>query len=312
MNLQSLIEQYIAFRKGLGEYQGSNARTLRAFGRAIGPGAKIADVRPEQVDVFLAGTGPRTLTWHIKLSVLRPFYRYAVSRGFVNSVPLPTMIPKRPPAFVPYIFSHEEIRRLLRMVDADQRRQICLEPVTMRTVLLLLYGAGLRVSEAVNLDRADVDLVGGVLTIRRTKFGKSRLVPLGPQLRPVLVEYAARMGGHVIVDTPFFTTRTGRRIKKDTLQHNFRFLCGQAGVRRVDGARFQPRLHDLRHSFAVHRLTSWYRQGADVQVLLPQLSAYLGHVHIRHTQVYLTMTPELLHEAGQRFERYAGKEVGHA
>jgi integrase len=101
-------------------------------------------------------------------------------------------------------------------------------------------------------------------------------------------------------------------VTTDTLRHNYRLLCERAGVRREDGARYQPRLHDLRHTFAVHRLTSWYRQGADVQRLLPHLSVYLGHVHIRTTQVYLSMTPELLQEANIRFERYAGKEEADA
>jgi integrase len=100
----------------------------------------------------------------------------------------------------------------------------------------------------------------------------------------------------------------GTQVKPNELQYNFRHFRNLAGIRRADGAHEQPRLHDLRHTFAVHRLTSWYRQGANVQRLLHLLSVYLGHVHIRHTQVYLTMTPELLHEAGLRFERYAGKE----
>jgi integrase len=106
--------------------------------------------------------------------------------------------------------------------------------------------------------------------------------------------------------------RSGGRLKADTLRHYYRILCDQVGISRADGGRYQPRIHDLRHTFAVHRLTSWYRQGADVQKLLPLLSVYLGHVHIRATQVYLSMTPELLEEAGNRFELYAAtKEVWH-
>lgn len=309
MNLQKLIEQYIGHRRSLGEMQGSNAGTLRAFGRAIGARADVTDVRAEQVDAFLAGTGPRTLTWHIKLSVLRPFYRYAVSRGYVAVSPLPVVIPKRPPPFVPYIYSHEELRRLLQAAVTD-RRQACLEPTTMYTLVLTLYGAGLRVQEAVNLDRGDVDLVGSVLTIRQTKFGKTRLVPVGPQLGAALARYATRAPTPG-AESPFFTTRNGARVKTDTLRHNYRIVCERAGIRRADDVRYQPRIHDLRHTFAVHRLTSWYRQGADVQRLLPLLSVYLGHVHLRHTQVYLSMTPELLHEAGRRFERYAATEGCH-
>jgi site-specific recombinase XerD len=307
MNLQLLIEQYITHRRSLGESQGSNGRALRAFGRAIGAGADIADVRGEQVDAFLVGTGPITLNWHIKHGTLRAFYHYAVSRGYVATAPLPAVIPKRPPPFAPYIFSREDLRRLFQAADSDPHRHACLEPVTMRTTLLLLYGAGLRVREAVDLNHADVDLDGSLLTVHESKFGKTRLVPFGPQLGSSLARYATRVRPSA-AEAPFFTTRAGARVKTDTLRHNYRLLCERAGVRREDGARYQPRLHDLRHTFAVHRLTSWYRQGADVQRLLPHLSVYLGHVHIRTTQVYLSMTPELLQEANLRFERYAGKE----
>lgn len=179
----------------------------------------------------------------------------------------------------------------------------------MRTVFLLLYGAGLRRQEALNLEWADVDWNASLLTIRRTKFLKTRLVPFGPQLGRVLAAYkqaqVRKMAG------PIFTTRTGVRIDPQVIQKYFRFICKRAKVFRTDSTRFQPRLHDLRHTFAVHRLISWYRQGADVQKLLPQLSTYLGHVCIEHTQVYLTMTPPLLNEAGKRFGQYAGQEGHH-
>ncbi len=310
MTLQKLIEQYIAQRKSLGEQQNTNGRALRSFGRAIGAEVDVAGVRPEQVDAFLDCSGPVTLNWHIKHSVLRNFYRYAVSRGYVTVAPLPSIIPKRPPPFVPYIYSHDDLRRLLQAVDADKRLQTCIAPVTMRTILLVLYGAALRLQEAIDLNREDVAFKDSVMTVQQTKFGKTRLVPFGKQLGQALTSYAARMTWSQ-PNAPFFATRTENRVKADTLQHNYRILCDRAGVRRNDGARYQPRLHDLRHTFAVHRLTSWYQQGADVNTLLPLLSVYMGHVHLRHTQVYLTMTPDLLHEAGSRFERYAGKEETH-
>jgi site-specific recombinase XerD len=250
-----------------------------------------------------------TVTWHDKFRRLRSFFHYAISRGYLAVAPLPTVIPRRPPPFVPYIFTREELRRLFQVIDADQRKS-CLEPATMHALILLLYGAGLRLREAVNLTNADVDLQRALLTVRNTKFGKTRWVPFGPQLGQTLRPYAARVQAPQ-PQAPFFTTRPGSGVKPDTLQHNFRILCNRAGIRRTDGANEQPRLHDLRHTFAVHRLTAWYQQGADVQRLLQHLSVYLGHVHIRHTQVYLSMTPELLHEASQRFEHYAGKEGCH-
>lgn len=309
MNLQQLIQQYITYRRSLGECPRKDGGHLGAFGRSIGADADIADVRAEQVDTFLAGAGPITATWHIKLSVLRPFYRYAISRGYLAVAPLPTVVPKRPPTFVPYIFSHEDLRHLLRAIDTDNRYRTCLKPATMRTMLLLLYGTGLRISEAVNLNCADVDLKVFLLTVRHTKFFKTRLVPFGTQLGSALASYARiRVSER---EAPFFTLRNGTRVKSDTFHHNFRILCKRAGIQRADGARYQPRVHDLRHTFAVHRLTSWYRQGADVQKLLPQLSTYLGHAYLRGTQVYLNMTPELLQEANRRFEHYARKEGCH-
>jgi site-specific recombinase XerD len=181
-------------------------------------------------------------------------------------------------------------------------------------MILLLYGAGLRVSEAVALPLGDVDLPNALLTVRNTKFHKTRLVPLGADLQQVLAQYLAQRqaAGHShCLGTPFFVLRRGTPVSVQIVEQNFRCLCAYAGVRRSDGARYQPRLHDLRHSFAVHRLTSWYRQGADVQMLLPSLSTYLGHVNLAATQVYLTMTPELLQEASRRFQQYAFEERYH-
>ena len=309
MNLIQLIEQYVAFQQSLGTAFLTDASILRAFGRALGAKTRLGDIRPRHVDAFLGRTRPVTITWHDKFRRLRSFFHYATSRGYLAKAPLPTVIPKRPPPFVPYIFAREELCRLFQVIDGDQRKS-CLEPPTMHALILLLYGAGLRLREAVNLTCSDVDLHEAILTIRNTKFGKTRLVPFGPHLGQSLTRYAARAKAPR-ADAPFFTTRMGARVKPDTLQHNFRILCNRAGIRRTDGANEQPRLHDLRHTFAVHRLTSWYQQGADVQRLLQHLSVYLGHVHIRHTQVYLSMTPQLLHEAAQRFERYAGMEKYH-
>jgi len=310
MNLQRLIEQYISFQQSLGSVFTTDAISLRAFGRARGPQASVASVCPRNVDAFLGKARPVTTTWFGKLSRLRQFFKYAVSRGYLSTLPLPAVLPQRPPAFVPYVYSRDEIRRLLRVIDSD-RRSACLEPATIRTMVLLFYGAGLRLREATNLTRADVDLSRSLLTIHNTKFGKTRLVPVGSQLSGALSQYDGTRSAGRSTETPFFTTRSGVPVKPDTLEHNFRILCDRAGIRRTEGTGEQPRIHDFRHTFAVHRLTSWYQQGADVQRLLHHLSVYLGHVHLRHTQIYLSMTPELLHEASQRFERYAETEGYH-
>jgi site-specific recombinase XerD len=178
----------------------------------------------------------------------------------------------------------------------------------LRTVILLLYGAGLRVSEVLNLDCGDVEVDVSLLTIRNSKFHKSRLVPVGPQLALMLKCYRRwRQANHGKDDpkTPFFVGRDGKRLAHRALSVAFRQVCIRAGIRRPSKVRFQPRMHDLRHAFAVHRLTEWYRQGVDVQKFLPQLSVYMGHCCLSSTQAYLNMTPELLQQASDRFERYA-------
>jgi integrase len=311
MNLQNLINQFVAFRQTLGERFETNAKFLRAFARAVGQTTEVTQVTLGQVNAFIAGAGPVTTGWYGRYKALRGFYRYALSRGYVAVVPLPVVVPKPPPAFVPYIYSLDELRGLLKAIPSCLRACHQLEPETVRAIILLLYGAGLRVGEALALSRADVDFEAAVITVRQAKFFKTRLVPLGPQLAGVLAEYAGRClppdlrAGR---EDPFFITRGKTRVHRNTLGVAFRSFCVAAGVRRPPGARYQPRMHDLRHTFAVHRLTAWYREGADVQKLLPQLSVFLGHAQLAATQVYLSMTPELLHEAGARFERYARKE----
>lgn len=308
MNLVQLINQYVQYRQSLGERFDSNGRILRAFGRAVGESTHPDQVCPKQVNDFIHGNGPITNARRKRHDAVFGLYQYAVSRGFAHSNPLPPEAPPWGPSLVPYIYTREEIRRLLSACETYPFENLC-EPITARTLVLLLYGTGVRIREGINLEEDHVDLQNSVLTIRNTKFYKSRLVPFGSQLNQVLTEYAKqrRPPRPTAGDRPFFTSRTGAKLNQDTFTRLFRRLCNYAGIHRPD-ARYQPRLHDLRHTFAVHRLTSWYEQGADVQKLLPKLSVYLGHVHLGGTQHYLSMTPELLQAAGQQFEQYLAKE----
>lgn len=310
MRLDLAITNYLAYRKALGDRFHTNERILKSFCRAIGGETEITDIRAEQVNTFLNSAGPMTASWHIKHGVLLGFYRYALSRGLTTTSPLPTVKPQCPRTFVPYIYSHEELRRLLGAALTYQKHRGHLEPYMAQTLLLLLYGAGLRVSEALALRLADVDLTQATLTIHDSKFFTSRLVPIGRSLNEALRQYAVRreQAGHSQNDdAPFFVKRNGQPVRIWNMEKAFQKIRRKAGVSRTDGGRHQPRLHDLRHTFAVHRLTSWYQEGKDVQQLLPQLSIYLGHRRLAHTSVYLTMTPELLAQAAQRFERYALK-----
>jgi integrase len=184
----------------------------------------------------------------------------------------------------------------------------------MRTLLLVLYGAGLRLGEAARLKHEDVDFRKSALTIRETKFGKSRLVPIGRDLVNILRLYRMRHRPRFGYERPptVLATKIGMMIRNDHADHQFQWLRKEAGVLRFDTARYQPRLHDFRHTFAVTRLVTWYREGKDVQRMLPLLSTYLGHCGIDETSVYLQMTRELLQEANRCFERYVFAEVDHA
>ena len=308
------VTQYVTFRQAAGADFRPTAQVLDAFCRAVGPDTEIAQIPPERVRAFIDGHGPLTRYWHRKHSALRGFSCYAANHRLVEPVPLPSIIPKQPPSLLPYLFTREEVRRLLEATSHYRTGRFHLEPHTFRALLLLLYGAGLRIGEALHLTLADVDLPAAVVTIRDTKFYKTRLVPLGPDLCAAMRHYAEQRQQALLplpAESPFFVDRKGRRLRGGTVRRAFAQLRRCAGVSRTDGARYQPRLHDLRHAFVGHRLTSWYRAGADVQRLLPQLSTYLGHVSVAATQVYLTMTPELLREACLRFERYADQEGHH-
>ena len=311
MTLREAVDRYVALRQAGGADFRATASVLATFCRAVGEAADVADIPVARVHTFVNGTGPLTRYWHRKYSALRGFYRYATARRWVAQTPLPATIPKPPPSIEPYIFTRAEMRRLLDATTTYRRPPLRIEPHTFRALLLLLYGTGVRVGEARRLTLADVDLPAALLTVRDTKFYKTRLVPLGADVTRAMQHYAERRQTDAAPQheaAAFFVDRHGAPLRSSTLRHAFAQLRHRARVVRQDGARYQPRLHDIRHTFAVRRLTAWYRDGADVQTLLPHLSTYLGHVNVAATQVYLTMTPELLRAACIRFERYASVE----
>jgi len=219
---------------------------------------------------------------------------------------MPAVVLKVPKTFMPYIYTRAEIRKLLDATSLSQEKNWCaMSAQTFRTLLLFLYGTGLRLGEALRLERRYVDLADAVVRVEQTKFYKSRLVPLGPDVGQLLARHLAQRKPEDSTCQNVFQTKSSEPIELQTVDLSFRRLRQHAGIARYDFTAFHPRVHDLRHSFAVHRLVAWYQQGKDVQRLLPALSTYLGHVDLSGTQRYLTMTPELLQQASERFEQYA-------
>jgi integrase len=308
MKLAAVIDNYVGFKRALGMRLRSEAASLRRFSRVMGK-IDMADVKPKAVQSFIVGKEPVTASCKQNLSVLSSFYRYAIGRGFVTTSPLPATLPKIPPSPPIYIYTTDDLKHLLEATASLQTSKAPWRGRAFRTLLLLLYGTGLRIGEALALTLHDVDLVNHVITVRNAKFFKERLVPCGPRLTAELAEYAHihrhRQPLPAGEGSSFFANSLGTRWDLAATQKFFRLLCLQAGVVREGGPRRQPRLHDLRHTAAQHRIEAWYREGKDVQRLLPQLATYLGHRDVVGTQRYLHMTPELLREANQRFERYA-------
>lgn len=311
MNTLEVIDTYLAARRALGVRLERADRYLRQFARETG-NAPLSEISREAVARFLQGKSVPKATWRAKRSTLAGLYRYAIGRGIVTVSPLPDHPPKFSPPQTPYVYSPAEVQRLLDGTAVLDHPASRLQATTYRTLLLVLYSTGLRVGEAIALRLCDVDLTGCSITVRSTKFYKTRVVPIGPRLSEQLATY---LGRRRRLDLPaqessaLFCTRTGNRLYYPEVITNFQRIRSAAGIVTPPGEPRAPRLHDLRHTAAVHRVLAWYRADRDVQQLLPALATYLGHVDIRSTQRYLQMTPELLHEANQRFAQYAGPEV---
>lgn len=307
MKLAEAVDSYLTLKRSLGAVFSAETRILHSFARSLND-IPLDEIDGEAAYTFCRGTGPPTRWWERKHYTLRDFFAYLVSRGHMSASPLPELAPRIPRSFEPYIYSREELQRLLDSTEILADNGSPLQHTMFRTLLLVLYGAGLRPSESLRLRCCDVDLDDRVLAIWDTKFFKSRLVPIGTALTVALQTYCnARKYLPMPADarSAFFASRTGGTISLSKLEKAFVRLREHAGIRSPPSARWQPRLHDMRHTFAVHRLVAWYREGADVQACLPLLSTYLGHANISGTQAYLTMTPELLAEASKRFQRYA-------
>jgi integrase/recombinase XerD len=313
MKLIDVINDYVVLQQSLGMRFESASRLLQQFSRNMG-NIRIDEVKPEAVTIFLRGVGPLSATWVLKSSVLSGLYRFAIGRGYVNSSPLPANRPKLPPPQTPYVYSTDELRRLIDGTSILYAAHSRLQAPSYRTLIMLLYGGGLRIGEALGLTVRDIDLVQRIVTVRKTKFFKTRLVPIGPKLTQELAAHIAlrqQLSMPTGEDSALFTTRTGRAW---SYQHVITLFQRARRAARIDcpvGELRPPRLHDLRHTAAVHRVIAWYRSGKDVQRLLPQLATYLGHTEVRSTQSYLRMTPDLLQEASQRFAHYSQCGGGH-
>lgn len=298
----------------LAEHVENYLRIRRALGfRLVGEGVLLAEFvacaeRAGQSTVTtefaLAWTRRPTNATHNYLSrrlrAVRTFARYLHALDPACEVPSQELLPAKKYRPAPYLYRDQEIIALMAAAGALRPP---LRAATFRALIGLLACTGLRIGEAIALDRDDVDLTNGLLTVRDSKFGKSREVLLHSSTVAALQEYEGTRDRLCRHPTPrsFFITTRGTRIAHPTIYLPFRALLVQAGITHpVPGRRV--RVHDLRHSFAVRTLLGWYRDGGDVQARMPLLSTYMGHVDPAATFWYLSAAPELLALAADRLE----------
>lgn len=242
--------------------------------------------------------------WAYRLSIVRTFARYRSATDPRTQIPPEGLLPFRPKRARPYLYTTEEIESLLRAALSLPAKE-GLRPWTCHCLFGLLTVTGLRLGEARNLELPDVDLKTAVLTIRSGKFGKSRLIPIHSSTCRVLANYIERrdrLWAARPVSPYLFVSNRGNRLDNKNIHRTFYALSRQIGLRGQNDSR-GPRLHDLRHRFAVMTLLRWYQAGEDAERRLPILSAYLGHVHVSDTFWYLSAWPELMREAMSRLER---------
>ena len=301
--LSDELDRYLIIRRSLGYDLRTTERVLRKFV------AFAEQERAEHVsthlflrwqDVF--GHAHRA-TWAARLGMVRLFSQWLCGIDPHHEVPPLALIPARHRRSRPYIYSQDEIRRLI--AAATELPSVNgIRGLTYSTLFGLIAVTGLRVSEAIGLDIPDVDLEAGILTIRCGKLGKERLLPLSESTQTQLAHYASERD-RLLGTRPrsFFVSDQGGRPTDCSARYTFAIICQRIGLRPAQ--RFHrhgrgPRIHDLRHAFAVHTLLDWYRSGKDPAREMIRLTTYLGHANPAHTYWYLEAVPELLELASQR------------
>jgi integrase/recombinase XerD len=311
MSLSQHLQRYLSVRRSLGYDLSTSGRVLKQF-------VSFLDTQNEHyvtAELFLqwkqAFGAASQSTWAHRLSMVRQFALWLHSLDAAHQVPPQSLIPSRYRRKSPYIYSQEDIRRIVEEA-AHLPSQNGLRAITYPAFFGLVSVTGLRISEAIALQVGDVDLENGIINVRQGKNGRQRLLPLTECTNTYLNEYTRKRNRLLAHSAEaFFVSDEGLPLTDCTVRYNFAQVCQRIGLRAAQ--RFHrhgvgPRVHDLRHTFAVRVLINWYKQGKDINEELLKLVNYLGHQNLKHTYWYLEAIPELLALASQRVEAY-GQEV---
>jgi site-specific recombinase XerD len=310
-SLAALLNQFVQYKQALNRKYHADAEVLRLFDRYL-QNRHIAGweaIDSALIDDFLKSRHRLSPgSYNHLLGVLRRFFAFAIMQEWIQCSPVTASPRRNTGSRTPYLFNLDSARRLLTVARSlPERPSARYRGLVYEMVFALLYGLGLRVSEAARLKLADADLTRDTLFIRETKFSKSRIVPLGPNLAQRLKRYVEQRHGTCSEpELPLFSFTTRGCISVGTIGMTFHALVPKLELHIPPGVS-PPRVHDLRHSFAVATLLRWYREGIDPNRRLMSLATFLGHVDPNSTAMYLTMTEDLLHEAAQRFHAMAPK-----
>jgi site-specific recombinase XerD len=269
----------------------------------------LAEITPEILDAFFLGRPrDRPRSFNHLVGVVSRLFEWMVEHEIIDRSPVTTNLRRPGRTRTPCIFDLPTVQRLIDIAATlpDTNKGVLRGP-SYATIFSLLFGLGLRVGEVARLRCRDVDQDRSILTIRDTKFSKSRLVPMGPQLAGRVASFLAvrtERAGRLSPDDPVFSFTGGRAINPGTISQTFHALVPKLGITVPEGAR-APTAHHLRHSFAVGRLLRWYREDGNPAANLMKLATFMGHVEPASTAVYLTITAELLNAAAERFEQFA-------
>ncbi len=310
-DLATAARRFLEYRRALGRKYISEEHELRLLVRFAGAHGinQLDQLTAQSLENFLASRRrDRPRSFNHLLGVIRGFLDWSVIQELMAVSPLEVRRRRVTASRIPFIFDIVQARRLLAAAAAlpDNSRARQRGP-TDRAIFGLCYGLGLRAGEVCGLCLGDVDTDRSLLVVRGGKFGKSRFVPHGPRIAELIGgQVQRRLTTHPESDAtaPLFSFDGRRRIHPGTASQTFHALVGTLGLTRSDGIS-PPRLHDLRHSFAVGCLLRWYREGSDPASRLNQLSTFMGHVDPTSTAVYLAITPGLLGEANRRFEAFS-------
>lgn len=307
-SMQTRVAEYLDDRRRLGFSLKTTGSYLMAFARFADSSGHTGPLNSEIILAWAQnGTASTTpTTWAKRLINIRRFLNYCAQTDGITEVPDADVFGRLRGRPTPHIYTEAEIADLL----AAARRlppSGTLRPATYEAFFGLLAATGLRLSEALHLRCSDVDLIAGHLTVRETKLGKSRLVPLHLTVCEAMARYLAlRQRVPSMPDGHFFVSPVGTAIARRTVETVFKQLRAELGwVAR--GSCPTPRIHDLRHSFICRRVMLWHEKGADIDNAMLALSTYVGHVAVTYTYWYLTGVPELMAVAGRRFELFASK-----